>query len=290
MEDWLSSIAKVDKELSNDVKKNLLVSGGSIVSLLTSQKVNDYDVYIKDKHVLERIARFYCDKTGVEVWPGWEKDRIEKQISEDKGLTIEEIRNSSARQAVAIRNLKDTQVKLYYSDGAGKAFDTNDSEPYSVAYISPNAISLTNELQIVTRFFGDSTEIHQTFDFIHATMYFTFDEGLVTNKAALESVLTKRLVYQGSLYPITSIIRMKKFVSRGWTISAGDILKMAMQASDLDMRNPDVVEEQLIGVDIAYFSALIEAMRTLDTTKLTYQYISELIDRIFSSDSGDTEE
>jgi hypothetical protein len=39
------------------------------------------------------------------------------------------------------------------------------------------------------------------------------------------------------------------------------MLKMMLQVSDLDLKNPDVLEEQLIGVDVAYFSTLIEVLR-----------------------------
>jgi hypothetical protein len=94
---------------------------------------------------------------------------------------------------------------------------------------------------------------------VHAT-YFTFEEGLVTNVAALESILTKSLRYQGS-YPLTSVIRMKKFIQRGWTVNAGEILKMLFQVSELDLKNIEVLEEQLIGVDVAYFSLLITVLR-----------------------------
>jgi hypothetical protein len=96
---------------------------------------------------------------------------------------------------------------------------------------------------------------------VHATNYFTFEEGLVTNVAALESILTKSLRYQGSLYPLTSVIRMKKFIQRGWTVNAGEILKMLFQVSELDLKNIEVLEEQLIGVDVAYFSLLITVLR-----------------------------
>jgi hypothetical protein len=94
-----------------------------------------------------------------------------------------------------------------------------EGKKYQVAFFSQNAISLTEDLQIVLRFSGNVTQIHKTFDFVHATNYFTFEEGLVTNVAALESILTKSLRYQGS-YPLTSVIRMKKFIQRGWTVNA----------------------------------------------------------------------
>jgi hypothetical protein len=45
----------------------------------------------------------------------------------------------------------------------------------------------------------------------------TFEEGLVTNVAALESILTKSLRYQGP-YISYPVIRIEK--QRGWTVNA----------------------------------------------------------------------
>lgn len=150
-------------------------------------------------------------------------------------------------------------------------------------YFSPNAISLSNDLQIVVRFNGDNEKIHKTFDFVHATNYYTFKNGLVTNKSALESLITKQLRYQGSMYPLTSIIRMKKFILRGWNISAGEILKIMFQISELDLKDMNVLEEQLIGVDVAYFSSLVQILRGVDSEKLSSSYINKIIDKVFNS-------
>jgi hypothetical protein len=46
---------------------------------------------------------------------------------------------------------------------------------------------------------------------------------------------------------------MKKFIQRGWT-KRGRNPKMLFQVSELDLKNIEVLEEQLIGVDVAYFS------------------------------------
>jgi hypothetical protein len=45
MEEWLETIN--DTTLRKDVRKNLLVSGGSITSMLLNEPVNDYDVKIR---------------------------------------------------------------------------------------------------------------------------------------------------------------------------------------------------------------------------------------------------
>jgi len=158
---------------------------------------------------------------------------------------------------------------------------------YVPLFFSPNAISLSNNIQIVLRFHGTAEEIHKTFDYIHATNYFTFKEGLVTNKEALESLLTKQLKYQGSLYPLTSILRMKKFIKRGWNINAGEILKIMFQISELDLKDPNILEDQLIGVDIAYFSTLIAILRNV-TNEITSPYLNEIIDKVFDASTEES--
>ena len=203
------------------------------------------------------------------------------------------MKNNSS-YAVSLRNLKENQIKLYFKGAKGglrlnEMVEEKDLN-YTPLYLSPNAISLSNNLQIVLRFWGTAQEIHKTFDYIHATNYFTFKDGLVRNLEAMESILTKQLKYQGSYYPVTSIIRAKKFIKRGFNINAGELLKIMFQISQLDLTNPDVLEEQLIGVDVAYFDLLITALRNKieshEHFKLSTEYFNELIDRVFN----DTEE
>ena len=182
---------------------------------------------------------------------------------------------------------KEDQIKLWFdnNDGSKKIdLDKESDKKYTPVFFSPNAISLSDDLQIVIRFHGDNEVIHKTFDFIHATNYFTFEQGLVTNTLALESILTKQLKYQGSMYPLTTIIRMKKFLKRGWNINAGEILKVMFQISEINLKNPDTLEEQLIGVDVAYFQTLIKILRGVENleNKITSEYLNTIIDRVFN--------
>ena len=284
MNEWLLTIT--DEELRRKVKNNLLVSGGSIVSLLLKETVNDYDVYIKDMDILIELATYYIKQfpVSIEILDG--RKKMEYMTS---------IRFNASAQGIykiAIENLKSDQVKLYFTDKTGGLATGHNKEDanYIPTFFSPNAISLSNNVQIITRFHGNNEEIHKTFDFIHATNYFTFKDGLVTNKEALESIICKQLKYQGSLYPLTSIIRMKKFIKRGWNINAGEILKIMFQISELDLKNPNILEEQLIGVDVAYFAQLIEILRDVSPEKITSSYINKIIDRVFNTADEDIEE
>jgi hypothetical protein len=104
---------------------------------------------------------------------------------------------------------------------------------------------------------------------------------LVLRPAALEALLSKELRYVGSKYPICSIVRLRKFIERGWRINAGQILKMAMQISELNLKDVTVLEDQLTGVDTAYFIQLLERLKEKDPEKVDAAYLVEIIDRIF---------
>jgi len=288
--EWLSTIT--DSALRDDVKKSLLVSGGSVTSMFLNEPVNDYDIYFQDINVVKRIAQYYKVKAGeegydIEILDGREKESLVKELNSSSYLNGEAIDQNFAK-AVSLRNLKSDQIKLFFVSEKGgiKVNEGKENPNYEPMYFSPNAISLSNNIQIVLRFHGTPEEIHKTFDFIHATNYFTFSTGLVLNLSAIESILTKQLKYQGSQYPVTSIIRAKKFVKRGFNITAGELLKIMYQVSLLDLNNPDVLEEQLIGVDVAYFSLLIDALRGKYASdpdfKLTTEYFNSLIDKIFN--------
>lgn len=281
MEEWIATI-KNDAALQTDLHANILVSGGSILSLLTGQPVNDFDVYIKDMGVLRRLVEYYAAPCDISILDGREKDGLLKDFCNQ--YHCDSVFDVDNAHSIELRTLAADQIKLRVQGGHSVNEGVAAEEKlYVPKFFSPNAISLTDKLQIVCRFHGDSEQIHKTFDFIHATNYFTFAEGLVTNKSALESILTKQLFYQGSLYPLTSIIRMKKFIKRGWNISAGEILKIMFQISELDLKNPDVLAEQLIGVDVAYFATLIHILRGVERKEITSHFLSTLIDRVFNS-------
>lgn len=292
LEEWLETIT--DEKLREDVKHNVLVSGGSIASLILQETVNDYDVYLMDRDVLLRLTKYYVDPIQeCKVWDGEKKEELAKEYEEVHGGDYMAHTNY---WACTLRNLAKDQVKIFI-EGGGGGLKVNDAlenfkegEPkeapkkYQVAYVSPNAISLTDDLQIVIRFHGTPDQIHKTFDFIHATNFFTFKLGVVTNLSALQSLLSKHLSYQGSEYPLTSVIRAKKFIKRNWNITAGEYLKMMFQISLLDLTNIDVLEEQLIGIDVAYFSVVVQALRDAKEKNeefvVTASYMNELIDRI----------
>ena len=139
---------------------------------------------------------------------------------------------------------------------------------------------------MVVRFYGDVTEIHKNYDYVHCTCaWCSWDNELILPSRALEAIINKELFYMGSKYPLCSIFRARKYIGRGYHINAGQFLKMAMQLNDLDLKNVEVLKDQLMGVDSTYMNMLIEAIAEQkekdENFEIDGDYVIELVNRIF---------
>ena len=298
-----------DESLRLLVKDNTIITGGCIVSLLQNEDVNDYDVYFRTREVAYLVAKYYIGKflenppttfkndagKVVNVSIGEEEDRV-RIIIKSAGIIGENENNEyqyfetlTEQQAdeaqgqfidTAIRNANDAD------DQSGKKLESSEEpaklKKYRPVFITSNAITLTNKMQIVMRFFGEPDQIHENYDFVHCCNYWTsWDRKLTLRPEAIEAILTKDLRYVGSKYPICSMIRSRKFIKRGWNINAGQFVKMAWQISQLDLTDLKVLQEQLIGVDAAYFRQLIEVLEKKDHQKVDGAYLMSIIDKVF---------
>jgi len=161
-----------------------------------------------------------------------------------------------------------------------------ETEKYNPVFLSTNAISLTGKIQLVIRFYGDAEKIHENYDFVHATCFWRSEDNFLSlPREALEAILTKELIYTGSKYPLCSIFRTKKFIKRGWQINAGQYLKMVLHLNQMDLHDLETLQEQLTGVDSAYFEQVIEHMKNKmeenPNFKVENTYLFEVINRIF---------
>lgn len=262
------------------VRTNSIITGGSIVSLLTGEKVNDYDYYFTDKNTCMTVAKYFVEKFN-------KSHNMNARIEDDN----DRIRVFLQSRGVA-GDESETPFDQDYDPmqtNITPESDVENIEPkpkYEPVYITSNAITLRGGIQLVIRFYGDAEEIHKNFDFVHCTNYWTSkDSKLYLNQAALECILNRELLYVGSKYPLCSIIRTRKFIQRGWKINAGQYLKMAMQVNELNLGDIRVLEDQLVGVDAAFFGMLIEALKKRsdadEAFKLNSHYVAAIVDKIF---------
>ncbi len=301
--DFVKSID--DPEVQKLVDKNSIITGGAIVSLLLNEKPKDFDYYFTDKETCIAVAKYYINKftklhpkTEIKPYIEVEDDRV-KIIIKSAGIASE----SQAEGYKYFENYPMEMGEDYVNDvvqpiqSATELIETADEidakrleelqkHPYRPIFFTGNAITLSNKVQLIIRFYGSPETIHSNYDFVHCTNYWTSkDNKIVLNLPALESLLSKQLFYMGSKYPLCSIIRTRKFIKRGWHINAGQYVKMCFQLSQLDLTDVKVLEDQLIGVDNAYFVQVIQYLRKRQEEdkefKVETPYLISIIDKIF---------
>lgn len=323
MRDWLNSIT--DEEVKKAIKENTIVTGGAMVSLLTGESVHDYDVYFRTKEACVTVAKYYTELwnknhpndrvASLKV----EDDKTEtKKVIKDASLPFSE-ENSEEISVVIPGRVKvwiqsegiaeeekpqqETSVTVPENDlpfpptedkektdeevAIEKDEETSEEKPkYRPVFLSSNAVTLSDKIQVVTRFYGEVEDIHKNYDFAHCTCSWTsWDNEVQLPTKALECIINKELYYVGSKYPLCSIIRTRKYLERGYHINAGQYVKMAFQLNELNLYDIKTLDDQLTGVDSGYFQMMIEALnKKADESgeaKVDKSYVFELINRMF---------
>lgn len=141
---------------------------------------------------------------------------------------------------------------------------TSATEEVEVICETPSAVTIKckeieQPIQLIRVLTGEPKDIIQSFDYAHTTNFYNIKDGLVINTAAASSLLQKKLRYVGTMYPVAALFRLRKFLSRGWTIDVSQLIKMALQISDLNLHDPQVFSEQVRGVDESAITAAILA-------------------------------
>lgn len=310
---WMNSIK--DENLRRMVKENTIVSGGAISSMLMGDKINDYDVYFRNRETVIAIANYYVKlfndniDLATKTLRGYKPEvrlikrrNIRKEEEErvvvwmqSAGVAssssnaqeyqyFEGTQHMEADSFVESLMVTDDSIENTVTEASSLAQVVRDpSYEYFPVFFTENAISLKGRIQLVIRFHGEPSQIHENYDFIHAMCYYDWaKQELVLPRESLEAMLTRTLIYRGSLYPVASIFRVRKFMSRGWTISAGQLLKILFQINEADLKDIEVLREQLIGCDQAYFHEMLRLLEDEKGKKLDAAYLALLVDKIFS--------
>lgn len=304
---FIADIAGFDEDLAEALSQGMYFAGGCLASLLGGDKVNDFDMYFTSRELALRFIDAYRERYSVAAFsvPGYVRRQIKPESAPQPAATDTEIIADNVGTVGKPNNylvLLDwtnwcrcrTKGKAEADSGDDDANDdvaieglyhdvaiSNDKDGCRPTLVSPNAISLANRMQVVTCVTGPPEELLQDFDFSHCRIAyrpmtvpghahsgdrvrqaFTFEED------TLRALLAKELVVKSASRPLCSLVRMRKFIKRGYRINAGNIMLLAMAFKKLDLRDVNVLREQLLAVDAAYFWGLL---RALDPEKLAVQ-------------------
>lgn len=274
---WVESID--NPEIAKVIKENTIITGGAFVSMLNNEEVNDFDCYFRTKEACLAVTEYYVEKFT-------DTHNIKVKVYDNDSRISVCVKSDGVAGEIDDES-EPTEPNVAYEDiESSKTESKKEKSPYRPVWLSTNAITLSDKIQIIVRFYGEPEQIHENYDYVHCTCYWTsWDNNLVLPSRALTAIINKELYYMGSKYPLCSIIRSRKFIQRGWSINAGQYLKMCLQLNELNLKDIKVFEDQLVGVDSAYFSSAIELIKQKQEENPEFSvdntYLFEVINRIF---------
>lgn len=173
LKDWVKHID--DEAVKKTIEENTIITGGALVSLLTGETVHDYDVYFRTKDACIEVAKYYVDKWNKKhedkpvslLWG----ERLAQETGEDNGavkcfIKSKGIADEDEQADSSIAYNFESTAEEEESDAAS---DEGEKERYRPRFITSNAITLSDKIQIVTRFYGEVADIHKNYDFAHCT-------------------------------------------------------------------------------------------------------------------------
>jgi len=288
----------MSKDLLEAYYSEVQVFGGAISSLLMGTKVNDYDFYFKSAKTSLDIADWLCTRRNntVKETRSYAKPFI-RPFENIKGDIEDRVFIAPSHVVEAYQAyLDDVEGHLFVNPLQRRMLMLKGGPKeakleYGVAVITDNAISLKSGVQLIMRFSGAYSDIVKNFDFIHTHCCYDYQtDNLITPNASLHSMMSKTLYYSGLLYPFTSVLRMKKFIERGWSISIGQTLKIMLQSNKVDMSDTETFIDQIMGVDILYINQFIAHINKASDMMDNPFVFEALLDKAFNEELEDGSE
>jgi hypothetical protein len=215
-----SSNKKLDDEMKKIFIKHSFITGGCIPSLIMDDYVNDIDIYINEPSLAYEITNYFI------------------KIAEEKN----------------IKKIIEGEYCTYHYE---------DENKYLVNFKSPNSINFNGnpKIQIISKYAGLPEEIIDKFDFLHIKSYYViYTKELHFVKNVHETLFNKEIIYTGSDYPLSSMIRVNKLIKKGWSIEPYYNLLIALDLQKYDLTNKNVIINQLTGIDPLYINSKLNAL------------------------------
>lgn len=217
---WIDSIE--DKDLAHQAKYNSIIAGGALVSILLDEEPKDYDIYFTTFHTAWSMAKYYATMANRELGNEFIKVKCDTAC-------------------------------VYLEPGDDFVW-IPDKSVASITRISLNAVTIEPNIQIIYRFWGKPKLVVDRFDFMHTHCYwYPLDDEIFIDDEAINSIASKQLVYNSTINPLSSYLRIRKFLQRGWKIEASEIDLLLDNINTLDLKSPDTLREQLAGLSEGVF-------------------------------------
>lgn len=234
-----------DKQFNEHILCNSFIAGGAIISATKNEKIKDYDLFMTKGSSVRSLFSILASRIveggrlQLLTKPDETNDKLERGF-----LTIKEGFHTTYTLEELIDNFNEACKKL--KPKSGKVLP---------AYLSKNALTMSNGVQLIFRFIGEPKEVFTTFDYEHCKVYWRPNPlglllGSVTYEGrSQESIAKNELIYTGNTrFVLSAVSRLNKFINRGWGVSPSSLLSLAVSSSKVDWSNREALEEELLGI------------------------------------------
>lgn len=154
---------------------------------------------------------------------------IERLIPETKDLFRKNAYVAGGAISTLITNESFNDLDVYFNsyDDLSSFCDHYNEINDFVKMITENAISFDGKVQVIKKYWGDPVNMFHTFDFQHLHGYYDYDSDyLMVPDYVYRLIANKELIYTGSEFPVNSLLRIRKYLKRGWNIHSHSMLKI----------------------------------------------------------------
>jgi hypothetical protein len=209
-------------ELLDTFLENSFLSGTSLTNFINRLKINDFDFFIKNSEAALLIANHLISQLPVEF------HNIHPVVNPDGSLYFNNLPKMIKTKLLGIDIIL-SQNAITFKE-------------------NPKTLGLNYPIQFIFRHVGSPEAVTETFDFAHCKIYFDLSKNnIYYPPVSYQSAFKKQLIYTGQALPLNSLFRSKLFISRGWTLTNEELLKIAFKLSKTNLSDPAVVRESIKG-------------------------------------------
>lgn len=176
------------------------LAGGAITSIFANQPINDFDIFFRDKDSYVKAVRYF------KILVAYDANKTEEICTTERATTFQRVAHRS-------------QIAKIKQEKYGPSYEIDRiSEKIIVQLVDPSCIG------------GSPEAIFMKFDFticmgayIFKTREFIFDRGF------FKALGRRELIFNAeAANAVSSLFRAVKYKSRGFTMSMGEEMKLAM--------------------------------------------------------------
>jgi len=192
--------------------------------------------------------------------------------------------------------INDLDIFFRTQDDLSKALsEFTANKDAKLKYSTDNAVSYRvngKKVQLIKKqgFVGTPEEVIPHFDFTVAMCAFVPDKNeFHYDDKFMEHLAARTLVYNpDSKNPLSTMVRVKKFIARGYSISGVELVKLGLAINNISIVTYKDLKEQLEGIDTVLLKELTDALLVKADTEYDFREFltmaEEYLDRFYGEE------